>query len=137
MSLVPKKSISDLEKLNANSALDDGAVKKVKASEELNDHPAYSGEREIWEFVEDHDDNGLFLCKICMGVFMDPHLITCCGECVCKRCIESHLLRVSTLADGEKSCPFCRNDDFKLIENSDLKKSINKLKVFCLYRKSG
>ena len=120
--------------------------KKFTTSEELNDHEpilcpvdvnrAYRGEREIWDFVEAHDDNGLFICKICMGVFMDPHLITCCGECVCKRCIDSHLLRVSSLTD-KKSCPFCRKNDFKLIENSDLKKSINLLKVFCLYRKSG
>ena len=95
-------------------------------------------ENQTWDFVEDHDDEGMFLCKICMGVLEDPHLITCCGECICKRCIDHHLLRVSSMSDNRmKSCPFCRKDDFKLIENFDLKKSIYKLKVFCLYRKRG
>ena len=89
-----------------------------------------------WSFVVNHEDNELFLCKICMGVLMDPHLITCCGECICKRCIDCHL-RLSTIDGREKSCPFCRKDDFKLIENSDLKKSINNLEVYCLYHKSG
>ena len=125
----------------SNSAFKDGAVKK---SEGLNDHesvilscPVNGDKRKCWTFVDNHDDNGLFLCKICMEVLMDPHLITCCGECVCKRCIDSHLLRVSSLTGRKKSCPFCRKDDFKLIENYDLKKSIINLKVFCLYRKSG
>ena len=95
-------------------------------------------ENQTWDFVEDHDDKGMFLCKICMCVLMEPHLITCCGECVCRRCIDRHLLRVSSMSDDrKKSCPFCRKDDFKLIENFDLKKSIYKLKVFCLYRKRG
>ena len=103
----------------------------------LSDEAAKKPEPQDWIFVRNHDDNDLFLCKICLGVLMDPHLITCCGECVCKRCIDSHLLRISTLDDGKKSCPFCRKDNFKLIENSDLKRSINNLEVFCLYQKSG
>ena len=95
-------------------------------------------ENRMWEFVEDHGDNDIFLCKICMCVLMEPHLITCCGECICKRCIDRHLLRVSsTRDDRKKSCPFCRKDDFKLIKNFDLQKSIYNLKVFCIYRKSG
>ena len=51
--------------------------------------------------------------------------------------IDCHLLRLSTLDGREKSCPFCQKDDFKLIENSDLKKSINNLKVYCLCCESG
>ena len=91
-----------------------------------------------WDFVEDHCDNEMFLCKICMCVLIEPLLITCCGECICKKCIDCHLLRVSSINDSrKKSCPFCRKDDFKLIENFDLKKSIYKLKVFCPCRKSG
>ena len=91
----------------------------------------------MWDFIGDHDDNEMFFCKICMGVLIEPQLITCCGECICKRCIDSHLQRVYAMTDKKKCCPFCRKDDFKLIENSDLKKSIAKLKVLCLYHKSG
>ena len=42
-----------------------------------------------WKFVEDHSQNDIMLCKICLDVLVAPHLITCCGECVCKKCIDS------------------------------------------------
>ena len=41
------------------------------------------------------------------------------------------------LADQKPSCPVCRKDEFKLIENTALELSINQLKVQCLYQNSG
>ncbi len=91
-----------------------------------------------WQFVEDHSQNDIMSCKICLDVLVAPHLITCCGECVCKKCINSHQQREAAIREDKKPlCPFCRKAEFKLIENLDLKKSIGKLKVYCLYRKSG
>ena len=91
-----------------------------------------------WQFVEDHSQNDIMLCKICLDVLVAPHLITCCGECVCKKCIDSHQQREAAIREDKKPrCPFCRKAEFRLIENLDLKKSIEKLKVYCLYRGNG
>lgn len=90
-----------------------------------------------WEYVDDHDNNEMIQCKICTDVLRDPHLITCCGECCCRKCFDRHLQRAAAVGDGEQMCPFCRKANFRLIENSDLKKSVNALKVYCLRRKSG
>ena len=91
-----------------------------------------------WQFVEDHSQNDIMLCKICLDVLVAPHLITCCGECVCKKCIDSHQQREAAIREDKKPrCPFCRKTEFRLIENLDLKKSIEKLRVYCLYQKSG
>ena len=91
-----------------------------------------------WQFVEDHSQNDIMLCKICLDVLVAPHLITCCGECVCKKCIDSHQQREAAIREDRKPrCPFCRKTEFRLIENLDLKKSIEKLRVYCLYRESG
>ena len=91
-----------------------------------------------WQFVEDHSQKDIMSCRICLDVLVAPHLITCCGECVCKKCIDSHLQRETAIREDKKPlCPFCRKAEFRLIENLGLKKTIGKLKVYCLYRKSG
>ena len=91
-----------------------------------------------WQFVEDHSQEDIMSCRICLDVLVAPHLITCCGECICKKCIDSHLQREAAVREDKKPlCPFCRKAEFRLIENLDLKKTIGKLKVYCLYRKSG
>ena len=91
-----------------------------------------------WQFVEDHTQNEILSCIICLDVLVSPHQITCCGEYVCKKCIDSHLQREAVVRKDKKPrCFNCRKTEFRLIENSDLKKSIGKLSVYCLYRKSG
>ena len=63
-----------------------------------------------WQFVEDHSLNEILLCKICLDVLMSPHLITCCGQCVCKKCIDRHMQRQAVIQkDNKPCCPFCRN----------------------------
>ena len=90
-----------------------------------------------WQFVEDHSQRDIIMCRICLDVLEDPYLITCCGECVCKKCIDSHLQREAAIRKDKPLCPFCRESEFRLIENLDLKKTIGKLKVYCRYRRSG
>lgn len=122
----------------------------TRRPESLNDHPRPESlndrlqqiqpserARHEWEFAEAHKDNEMILCKICCFVLVQPHLITCCGECACKRCFDSHFQAESVRGDGKRRCPFCREEVFRLIENSDLKRSIDKLKVSCPHRRRG
>ena len=103
-----------------------------------NQNPPPDADNRNWEFVEDHSQKDILSCKICLDVLVDPHLITCCGECVCKKCIDSHLQREAAVREDKKPlCPFCRKAEFRLIENLDLKKTIGRLRVYCLYRSSG
>ena len=91
-----------------------------------------------WQFVEDDVQKDMLSCKICEGILMSPYLLTCCGQCICKKCINSWLLREEASANHDKPrCPYCAQTEFRLIENSDLKKAVQKLKVYCLYHNSG
>ena len=95
-----------------------------------------SFQEEEWMFLEDVPD--YMKCNIiCCNVFMSPQLLTCCGRSICLRCIESHLRRVAVLADQRLSCPVCRSEGFKMIENTALEVCINQLKVQCLYNGCG
>ena len=98
-----------------------------------------SGKRERldWKFVDNQDNNDKILCKICMDVLVEPHLITCCGECACRRCFDHHWQTQSVRGDGKRRCPFCRVEVFRLIRNCDLEREINKLKVLCIHVTRG
>ena len=103
-----------------------------------NQNPSPDEENRDWQFMEDHSLKEILLCKICLDVLMSPYLITCCGQCVCRKCIDCHMQREAVIQKDKKPrCPFCQQTNFRLIENVDLKKSIGKLKVYCLYRESG
>ena len=89
-----------------------------------------------WTFLEDVPD--YMKCNIiCCNVFVSPQLLTCCGRSICLRCIESHLQRVAALKNQKPSCPVCRSEGFKMIENTTLEVCINRLKVQCLYKENG
>ena len=92
--------------------------------------------QEEWTFLEDVPD--YMKCNIiCCNVFVSPQLLTCCGRSICLRCIESHLRRVASLENQKPSCPVCRSEGFKMIENTALEVCINRLKVQCQYKKNG
>ena len=74
---------------------------------------------------------------VCCNIFEEPQLLSCCGRNICKKCIESHIRRVSSLRDQKPSCPYCREEEFQLIKNSALEMSINQLKVRCPYESNG
>ena len=104
--------------------------KQLKTAESDEDY------QEEWVFLEEVPD--YMKCNIiCCNIFVAPQLLTCCGRSVCLRCIESHLRRVAVLADQKPSCPMCRSEGFKMIENTALEVCINQLRVECLYKKSG
>ena len=113
------------------------AVRPGSLSEHLQQSQSQERVHREWDFAEDHEDNEMISCKLCACVLVQPHLITCCGECACQHCFDRHFQAESTRGDRKRRCPFCREEVFRLIENSDLKRSINKLKVYCPYRRRG
>ena len=102
----------------------------LKPKDDLND------EIRDWVYLEDVPD--YLKCNIiCCSVFDEPQLLKCCGRNICKRCIDSHLQRASLLAEQKPSCPLCRTEEVKMIENTTLKECINQLMVQCHYKKNG
>ena len=67
-------------------------------------------------------------CPICFLVLRDPHQAICCGYNFCHSCSKE----VQTVNNG---CPTCRNDNFEVSSNSDLKHSMNQLQVLCTQSK--
>jgi len=79
-------------------------------------------------FVElpSHD----FKCPICLGVLKEPFLTSCCGNHFCKPCI------VSVKKDSSK-CPLCKATPLNGIINKHFKRSLDQLKVYCIYKEMG
>ena len=69
-------------------------------------------------------------CPVCQLLLRDPYQATCCGTNFCQYCIH----RVKS---KNKLCPTCRKDNFEVFPNKGLKRSIYKLRVFCVHRKDA
>ena len=62
-------------------------------------------------------------CRICLLTLHEPYLVSCCGQNFCKTCIERY-------QKCRKSCLMCRKN-FKIYPNKGLKRSLEKLRVYC------
>ena len=75
-----------------------------------------------YEFVdkalEDHQ------CTICTNILTDPVLTDCCGQDFCDGCLNTWLQR-------QKTCPHCREANFKFIVDKRMKRAIDSLKIYC------
>ena len=109
-----------------------------------NDHRPrqdHDGSRELseidrqWVFLQNVPD--IMQCNICCNVFESPQLLTCCSRSICKTCIEKYFRRAEALVDKNRACPFCREVDYRMINNTSLEESINELKVQCRYKDNG
>ena len=69
-------------------------------------------------------------CPICLLTLHDPHVISCCGNEFCQRCIE----RVQR--DG-KPCPLCNEHNFSTMLHKKLVREVNALVVRCPQNKQG
>ena len=69
-------------------------------------------------------------CPICLLVLREPYQATCCGKSFCKECI----LRVKV---DLKSCPTCKDDNFKLFHNKGLQQSLYDFQVYCTHKSKG
>lgn len=69
-------------------------------------------------------------CTVCLLIFRQPHLVSCCGHNYCKDCI-------TQVIDGELPCPLCKNEGFTVLHNQDLDRSLAQLEVKCSHHKLG
>ena len=81
-----------------------------------------------YEFVTPPDKS--LECPVCLLTLRDPHMISCCGNEFCQRCIE----RVQR--DG-KPCPLCNDPNFTTFLNKKLVREVNALVVRCPQKEQG
>ena len=82
------------------------------------------------KFVKPLPDAFQTECLICQLVLREPYQTTCCGTSFCQTCIQQ-------VQDNESPCPTCREEDFQVFSNKGLKRSLNKLHVYCTHSKDG
>ena len=81
-----------------------------------------------YEFVEELPQD--LTCSICMKVLCEPHLMNCCEQQFCKRCLEKWWKK-------NQSCPHCRSTDFEKVLLKQKSRRIGNLKVYCPNKKHG
>ena len=59
-----------------------------------------------YEFVDQVPED--FFCKLCKHVAREPNITTCCGEILCKTCIDA-------ITQDKKPCPSCESNDIKAL----------------------
>lgn len=69
-------------------------------------------------------------CPICLLILREPYLIGCCGHNFCKVCVEQ-------VKAKNMPCPLCGEDEYGILPNKGLQRSINELKVECSQKKLG
>ena len=69
-------------------------------------------------------------CIVCCLVLGDPYQAKCCGTNFCHSC--SQLIQAD-----HTHCPICREDNFEVFPNKELKHSIRQLHVWCTQREDG
>ena len=69
-------------------------------------------------------------CPVCLLTLRDPHVISCCGNEFCQRCIE----RVQR---DRKPCPLCNEATFTTLLHKKLIREVNALVVRCPQKELG
>ena len=69
-------------------------------------------------------------CPVCLLILHDPHIISCCGNEFCQRCIEC------VQRDG-KPCPLCNAPEFTTLLNKKRVREVNALMIRCIHKKLG
>ena len=69
-------------------------------------------------------------CSICLQILREPQLISCCGHSFCGVCI-------GRIKNDGKFCPLCNAEDFNLMRNKGLERSLNEFDVKCSYSEQG
>ena len=59
-----------------------------------------------YEFVDQVPED--YFCKLCKHVAREPNITTCCGEILCKACID-------VIIQDKKPCPSCESNDIKAL----------------------
>ena len=69
-------------------------------------------------------------CPVCLLTLRDPHVISCCGNEFCQRCIE----RVQR---DDKPCPLCNEPNFTTLLHKKLVREVNALAIRCPQKEQG
>ena len=81
-----------------------------------------------YEFVSPPDKS--LECPVCFLTLREPHMISCCGNEFCQRCID----RIQR--DG-KPCPLCNEPNFTTMLNKKLVREVNALVIRCPQKEPG
>lgn len=63
-------------------------------------------------------------CSICLCVFREPHLTSCCGNHFCDVCIKR-------IKSNKQPCPLCKQRAFTTMLDKSICRKVNQLKVKC------
>lgn len=68
------------------------------------------------------------VCPICLDILVEPNLLTCCGQHLCKECGT----RIS------KVCPLCRDKKYQVVPDKYFERNtLNRLQVYCEEKSEG
>ena len=82
-----------------------------------------------FDFVEQPDQD--LYCPVTLEILLEPHQTDCCGQHISEKAANR------IIKDG-KPCPMCKDDHFTTHTDKYFKRNtINKLRVYCLHKKSG
>ena len=80
------------------------------------------------EFVDQVPED--YFCKLCKHVAREPNVISCCGECFCKACVDA-------IIQDKKPCPSCDKTDFTSFLQPKYQRKILALEVRCTMKDRG
>ena len=91
--------------------------RKMAASQEMN-----------CEFVEVPPAE--LTCPICLKVLCQPHLVNCCGQQYCEKCLKQW-------QGQNESCPHCRSTGYAHMLMKQTIRKVGELKLYCPNKKHG
>ena len=80
------------------------------------------------EFVDQVPED--YFCKQCKHVAREPNITSCCGEILCKACVEN-------LSQNKGSCPSCEETNFSSYPHKKYQRMILLLKACCSLKNRG
>ena len=81
-----------------------------------------------YEFVDQVLED--YFCRLCKHVAREPNVISCCGECFCKVCVDA-------IIQDKKPCPSCDKTDFTSFLHPKYQFKIQALEVRCTMKDRG
>ena len=75
-------------------------------------------------------DSRSYECAVCLMIFREPNLTSCCGNHFCRACIEP-------IIEAGNPCPLCKESSFSTMRNKGLERELKQEKVWCSYKERG
>ena len=84
-----------------------------------------------YEFVDQVPED--YFCRLCKHVAREPNITTCCGEIICKACVDY----VDYVIQDKKSCPSCGDSNITSFPHVKYQRKILALEVCCTMKDHG